>query len=146
MNRRRALVTIGGFAGLALGAAPFAMADATLDVEIHVLDYELVEDVSDAGEAEFLVDAVTLELSNGPGEPLIPLFFTWDQKRKTRHNWDVDVGPDRLEAGEGATYRIVAPSDEGRMHAGYPTQLTVFQKNEQHWRSVHLVPGEEAAR
>ena len=143
-RRRFAAGLVGGFAALAIGAAPFMHDSASLDVDVDVVDYgyadpsaeELDEDPTAPD-----VDVVELELANH-GDELVPLFYTWDQKRKTRHNWEIQEGPVPLGAGETARYRLVAPGEDARMNAGYPAQITVFEKGAQRWKSIRFTPDE----
>lgn len=142
-TRRGALGLIGGFVALAIGTAPVLHERAQLDVDLNVVESsdaeidlgELPTDDANAG----YIDMVEVELKNH-GETFVPLFFTWDQKRKTRHNWEIEDGPVPIKNGERARYRIVAPGDPGRIHAGYPVQLTVFEKGSQRWKSIQFTP------
>lgn len=143
-RRRFAAGLVGGFAALAIGAAPFMHDSASLDVDVDVVDYgyadpsaeELDEDPTAPD-----VDVVELELANH-GDELVPLFYTWDQKRKTRHNWEIQEGPVPVGAGETVRYRLVAPGEDARMNAGYPAQITVFEKGAQRWKSIRFTPDE----
>lgn len=133
-TRRAALGLVGGFVALGLGAAPVLHRRAALDVELSVVDYQLADAPAEPG-TPVGVDGVAVRLDNHDAE-FVPLFFTWDQKRKTRHNWDIDAGPSPLPTGETAQYRLVAPGPEGRINTGYPAQLTVFERGEQRWASI----------
>lgn len=146
-RRRFAAGLVGGFAALAIGAAPFMHDSASLDVDVDVVDYGYAAETGELS-LEGLptdevpgVDRVELELANH-GAELVPLFYTWDQKRKTRHNWEIQEGPVPLGAGETARYRLVAPGEDARMNAGYPAQITVFEKGAQRWKSIRFTPDE----
>lgn len=141
-TRRGALGLLGGFAALALGAAPIMHAGAALDVELDVLNYRYADPTPKRIEEDATapdVHVVDLELSNH-GDQLVPLFFTWDQKRKGRHNWQIQDGPVPLPGGETARYTIAAPDETGRINAGYPAQLTVFDHGKQRWATTHFTP------
>jgi len=140
-RRRFAAGLVGGFAALALGAAPIMHDSATLDVDVDVVDYGYAERLNEDETAPD-VDVVELDVANHDRE-FVPLFYTWDQKRKTRHNWGIEDGPVPLGPGETARYRLVAPGEDARMNAGYPTQITVFEKGAQRWKSIHFTPDRE---
>lgn len=136
---------VGGFAALAVGAAPAMHDSATLDVDVDVVDYGYADPSQERLEKDATapdVDVVEVELANH-GDAFVPLWFTWDQKRKTRHNWPIDEGPVPVDAGETARYRLVAPGQDGRINAGYPAQLTVFEKGSQRWKSIRFTPDEK---
>ena len=143
-RRRFAAGLVGGFAALAIGAAPFMHDSASLDVDVDVVDYGYADPSAEQLDEDPTapdVDVVELELANH-GDELVPLFYTWDQKRKTRHNWEIQEGPVPLGAGETARYRLVAPGEDARMNAGYPAQITVFEKGAQRWKSIRFTPDE----
>lgn len=141
-RRRFATGLIGGFFALAFGAAPSMHDSATLDVELDVVDYGYADPTDQelaTDQSEPDVDEVVLELTNHAGE-FVPLFYSWDQKRKTRHNWPIDSGPSPVPAGETVRYHLTAPGDSARINAGYPAQITVFEKGKQRWKTVHFTP------
>lgn len=143
-RRRFAAGLVGGFAALAIGAAPFMHDSASLDVDVDVVDYGYADPTAEQLDEDPTapdVDVVELELTNH-GDELVPLFYTWDQKRKTRHNWEIQEGPVPLGAGETARYRLVAPGEDARMNAGYPAQITVFETGAQRWKSIRFTPDE----
>lgn len=145
-TRRGALGLISGFAALAISTAPQLHERAQLDVDLDVVksgdaDRNLGELPTEDADAWY-IDTLEVELENH-SDTFVPLFFSWDQKRKTRHNWEIEDGPVPIEAGERARYRIVAPGDPGRIHAGYPVQLTVFEKGSQRWKSIQFTPEDE---
>jgi len=111
------------------------------DVDVDVVDYGYAERLNEDETAPD-VDVVELDVANHDRE-FVPLFYTWDQKRKTRHNWGIEDGPVPLGPGETARYRLVAPGEDARMNAGYPTQITVFEKGAQRWKSIHFTPDRE---
>lgn len=141
MKRRAALGLLGAF-GATLATAPYWHARTELDVEVDVLgfDYATVTRRS-VGEPHQGVVAIDLELANDDVD-LEPLFTSWDHRRKTRHKWPIEEGPEVLDAGERAHYRIEAPGDEAAVLAGYRAQLTVWQLGEERWRSIHFTPEE----
>ena len=132
-SRRAALGLVGGFATLAIGAAPSMHERADLDVDVGVLEVGFVADGDGA-------DRVDVELANHTGDELVPEWFTWDKRRKTRHNWEIENGPVPIEAGERARYELVATGKDAWMNAGVPVQLTVFERGEQRWKSIQFVP------
>jgi hypothetical protein len=139
-SRRGALGLIGGFAALAIGAAPAMHDSATLDVDVDVRHYSYADPTAERlneDETAPDIDEVVVRLTNH-GHAFAPLFFTWDQKRKGRHNWQIEDGPTTLEAGETAHYWLNAPGKTGRINAGYPAQITVFEKGEQRWASTRF--------
>lgn len=141
-TRRGALALVGGFAAVAIGAAPSMHEAASLDVDVDVLEYDYADPTAERlaeDETAPDVDEVVLELANH-GDTFVPLWFTWDQKRKTRHNWPIDEGPAPIGAGETARYRLVAPGPDARMNAGYPAQITVFEKGTERWKSIQFTP------
>lgn len=143
-RRRFAAGLVGGFAALAIGAAPSMHDSASLDVDVDVVDYGYADATAEQLDEDPTapdVDVVELELANH-GDELVPLFYTWDQKRKTRHNWEIQEGPVPIGAGETARYRLVAPGEDARMNAGYPAQITVFEKGAQRWQSTQFTPDE----
>jgi hypothetical protein len=143
-RRRFAAGLVGGFAALAIGAAPIMHDSTALDVDVDVVDYGYADPSAEQLDEDPTapdVDVVELELANH-GDELVPLFYTWDQKRKTRHNWEIQEGPVPVDAGETARYRLVAPGDDARMNAGYPAQITVFEKGAQRWKSIQFTPDE----
>lgn len=148
-SRRAALGLLGGFAALAIGAAPPMHERATLDVDLEILDYHYAGEGVENGVVSLKglpidepldVDRVDVELANFTDNELVPVWFTWDKKRKTRHNWEIDSGPVPIEAGERARYELVAPGEDGQMNTGFPVQLTVIEKGTQRWKSVQFTP------
>lgn len=145
-SRRAAIGLVGGFAALAIGAAPPMHGRAVLDVDVDVLDYHYatesgvisLEELPD--DEPVGVNRVDVELTNRTGDDLVPVWFSWDKKRKTRHNWEIEAGPVPIEAGERARYELVASGEDAWMNAGEPVQLTVFEKSAQRWKSVQFVP------
>ena len=99
-SRREALGLLGGFAALAIGAAPLMHARADLALSVNVS-----QEPTDAGQHDMSADVVRFELQDATNPPTVgelyveltsrevfaiePLFFSWDQKRKTRHNWEI---------------------------------------------------------
>lgn len=141
-RRRFATGLVGGFFALAFGAAPSMHASATLDVDVDVVDYGYSDPTAEErarDPTEPDVDEVVLEVTNH-GEEFVPLFYTWDQKRKTRHNWRIDRGPSPVPVGETVRYHLSAPGDSARINAGYPAQITLFEKGEQRWKTTHFTP------
>ena len=141
-RRRFATGFVGGFAALAIGAAPIMHDSASLKADVDIVEYGYADPSAERLQEDETapdVDVVQLELVNH-GETFTPLFYSWDQKRKTRHNWEIEDGPVPLGAGETARYRIVAPGETARINAGYPAQITVFESGEQHWKSVRFTP------
>lgn len=134
MKRRAALGLIGGFAAVAVGAAPpmHKSTDLDVDVDLHRYYYGNTVPVG--------VEHLSVDLANHTGETLHPVWFTWDQRRKTRHNWDIKSGPEALEAGEAARYELHAPGEDAEINDGYRAQLTVFQRGEQRWHSIQFTP------
>lgn len=147
MKRRAALGFLGGFGGLAIGLAPTMHASTDLGADVELVETYYLGDPALNGvtydeepDGDFLpVVAVDVDVANNDAEALDPVWFTWDQKRKTRHRWPVQSGPVPLEAGERGHYRLVAPAAAAWMNPGVPVQLTVFAKGEQRWESIQLV-------
>lgn len=141
VKRRAALRLLGGFVAT-LATAPYWHAQTVLDVEVDVdrLDYARVD--RRGLEPKSGVVGLGLELANHDDVDVEPMFTTWDHRRKTRHRWAIERGPDVLAAGERADYLIEAPTDEAAVLAGYRMQLTVWQLDEERWRSIHLTPQE----
>ena len=141
-SRRGALGLIGGFAALAIGAAPFMHDSATLDVDLDVRHYNYADPSAERLDEDATapdVDQVVVRLTNN-GDEFVPLFFTWDQKRKGRYNWEIEDGPTPIGSGETVDYWLSATSEESRINAGYPAQLTVFEKGTQRWKSIRFTP------
>jgi hypothetical protein len=135
VSRRATLGIVGGLALSAAGLAVPAHRQAVLeDLHIKVLGFEFVK--KDHEDSHGTIGAVQLRLANETGERLDPLVSTWDQRRHTRHNWQLEEGPVPLATGETGEYRVVAPDETARMHAGVPAQITVYQRGEQRWKSV----------
>jgi hypothetical protein len=136
-TRRATLGLVGGLVATAVGLAPSAHRQAVLEgLDVEVLDYHFVE--KDHEDNHGRIAAIDVELGNGTGEEIDPLISTWDQRRKTRHNWEIDEGPVPLPAGETAEYHVVAPAETARLHAGVPAQITVYRRGEERWESVHV--------
>jgi hypothetical protein len=149
-RRRFAAGLVGGFAALAIGAAPIMHDSASLDIDIDIVDYGYADpDRERLNEDETApdIDVVEVDLTNHGGA-FVPLWISWDQKRKTRHNWLIDEGPIPVGSGKTARYRLVAPGEDGRINAGYPAQITVFEKGEQRWKSIQFTsePSTEESR
>lgn len=140
VKRRAALGLLGGFVGT-LVTAPAWHSHTVLDVELNVAAY-YYEVIKRRGIGKPLpgVVALDIELANLDDVDVEPMFTSWDHRRKTRHRWEVESGPDVLDAGERADYRLEVPSDEAAILAGYRAQLTVWQLDEELWRSFHLTP------
>lgn len=137
-TRRATVGLVGGLVATAVGFAPIAHRRASLDVDVDVdvLGYRFVDalDEDDHGR----IDAVDVEIANRSDAELDPLVSSWDQRRKTRHNWRLEDGPVPLARGETAEYRVVSPSETANLHAGVPAQITVYKRGEQRWASVHV--------
>lgn len=137
-TRRATLGLVGGLVATAVGLAPSTHRRAVLEgLDVDVLAYRFVDGDED-GRKYGEIESICVELANGSGEPLDPLVSTWDQRRKTRHNWEIDEGPVPLPAGETAEYVVVAPGRTARLHAGVPAQITVYQRGEERWTSIHV--------
>lgn len=142
-TRRATLGLVGGLVATAVGLAPSAHRRAVLEnLDVDVLGYHFVE--KDHENDHGRIDAVDVELANGTGETIDPLVSTWDQRRKTCHNWRIRGGGAPLPPGETSEYRAVAPAETARLHAGVPAQITVYRRGEERWKSVHVKTPEEA--
>lgn len=136
-SRRATLGLVGGLVATAVGLAPSAHRRAVLeDLDVRVLNNHFAQ--KDHEDNHGWIGAIDLELANGTDETLDPLVSTWDQRRKTRHNWRIEDGPVPLPAGETAEYHVVAPGETARLHAGVSAQITVYQRGEQRWKSVQV--------
>jgi hypothetical protein len=88
------------------------------------------------------ITQLTVFVGNQMDESLEPVFSNWNQKRRTRHNWPIQDGPETLPAGSKAVYRIAAPNDEAVLHTGLPAQLTVYDRGQEQWATHTFTPGE----
>lgn len=130
-TRRATLGLVGGFLAIAFGAAPIMHASATLDLDVEITGKRW---------ADGMIDGLQVEVRSQMNSPLYPVWFTWDQKRKTRHNWEIENGAVPLLPDQQTRYQLQAPSDSGRINPGTTVNLTVFQKGEQQWVSIQFGP------
>lgn len=130
-TRRAAIGLLGGFAALAVGAAPVMHDQTSLNVDVEILDL---------GYAEGAVERVDVALENHTDDEFVPEWFTWDETRKTRHNWRAERADVPIGAGERSRYELVTPTTAGRMAVGERVQLTVFETGTQRWQSIHFTP------
>jgi hypothetical protein len=114
------------------GLAPLSHRQASLDVEIELLDYSVEADTETGGR----IDKLRLRITNAIGEPLDPLVSTWDQRRQTRSYWRIHRGAVPLEDGDSDEYHVVAPTSTARLHVDVPAQITVSRRGKQRWNSI----------
>lgn len=134
-SRRAALGLVGGFVATAVGLAPGAHRRATLEADVDVDGHSMQFVQGDWG---YELEQMDVDVAYHGAEPLDPLFFTSAHKRKSRHVWQIEDGPDRLSSGEISRFQLVAPSEGARLQAGQRAQLTLFQTGEEQWTTAHF--------
>jgi len=113
-SRRALLASVAGGAGLLVGLAPRAHADATLPADVRVTDWATNEHgVSD----------LWFELTSSADRPIDPAPICWGAEREAQQPWTIVNGPGTVAPGATATYHITVPVDSP---------------------DVHLLPGERA--
>lgn len=126
MNRRRFLTGLGAAAVTGVGALlPTARDAATLDVSLNVQDW--------TRDGEDHVDGIEFRMTNrrtpggsGRETSIEPVVIPWGRGSQAQQNWPIVAGPQHLQAGESATYRVHSTHTELRL--GQPALLTVYDK------------------